>query len=336
MCLSKLSLFVLSFVFGPLLALADVQASIPKKAVEVRFAPNIQVSGERIVLGDAALVYARSMANFQALSALELARLPEGGHELRLPAEYLNQRIREALPQGTEMELSAPEFVTFHLQKIGLNERDFSADLTRIAKERGKIPEGAEIEIQPISGFERLKLVRPEGARIEAATEMPRWKGELSFRVVRADTAGEGPVWVRAKVRWFQKVWVAKKRNGFGQALDSADFELKRIETTDLHEDPVAVSRPEELAGLLKNSRARRAIAENSPLLPSQVEKRPDAMAGQPLRVIFQSESGVSVTADGALISPGTIGSEVKARLHSSKKIVVGKLVSEGVMEVNL
>jgi flagella basal body P-ring formation protein FlgA len=66
------------------------------------------------------------------------------------------------------------------------------------------------------------------------------------------------------------------------------------------------------------------------------VERRPDANPGQPLKVVFISESGIRVTADGALIGAGMIGTDAKAKLKTSRKIVSGRLVSGGTMEVSL
>jgi flagella basal body P-ring formation protein FlgA len=321
----------------PLKGMGAAPTALPAKAVRVQIAGEVKVGGERIVLGDIAAIYSRSIESFHKLSALELARLPEDSKELRLPASYLEQRIREALPSGTDLELRVPEAVVFHLQRIGWSEQEFAAELARLARSTGKIPAGVEIEVQPLSGFDKLKLLKPEEARIEPAAQLERWKGELSFKISRVGENGEqNPIWVKARVRWFQNAWVATRRTGFAQPLDPSLFKLGRVETTTLREDPLPAASAEELGRALKSSRARRAIAENAPLLSSQVERRPDAMPGQPLRVVFQSENGVSVSAEGALLAPGTIGNEVKARLHSSKKIVIGRLVSEGVVEVSL
>jgi flagella basal body P-ring formation protein FlgA len=165
---------------------------------------------------------------------------------------------------------------------------------------------------------------------------MPQWKGELNFKVTRTDLAGNPPpIWVRTRVRWFRTVWVAQRQIAYTSALLPSQFVQERVETTGLHEEPISVG-PDELSTMLKVSKPRRSIAANSPLLPSAIERRPDAQAGASLRVTFISESGVRVSADGQLVGAGSIGEDVKARLKSSKKLVTGKLVSQGQVEVSL
>ncbi|HEY8278237.1 MAG TPA: flagella basal body P-ring formation protein FlgA [Bdellovibrionota bacterium] len=308
---------------------------IPTEEVEIQVESEVKVGGEQLILGDVATIYAKSMRDFKSLSGLVLSRIPDDKQEVRLPASYLHARIQALLPAGMKFALRAPREIVFKLQRLGLNNQDFASEISRQATMLGKIPNGVELEVLALSGIEQLKGYNLNIARIEPQAELERWRGELTFKVTRTDAPATPPVWVRTKLRWFQKAWIASRQIGYSETLGPELFTEGRIETTNLREDPVRIS-AEELPALLKSSKVKRMIMANGPLLPSTIERRPDASAGSLLRVVFVSESGVRVSADGSLVGPGLIGSDVKARLRASRKIVIGKMVSPGVVEVSL
>jgi flagella basal body P-ring formation protein FlgA len=329
----KISL-ILAVALLPLTAFA-ASSAVPVKPVEIHMDSEVKVAGEQVVLGDVATIYARSLADFKALSSLVISQIPDDKLEVKLPASYLEARVRAALPPGTDFALRSPKDVVFRLERLGLGSQEIAAEITRLGRVSGKIPEGVEVEVQTLSGMDQLAGYKLAGTRIDPGAEMKAWKGDMSFKLTKADGAGAPPVWVRAKLRWFQQAWVASRNLMFTENPDPSQFALGKVEVTGLREDPVTGS-AEELAGFLKSARIKRQIAANSPLLPSMLDRKPDAAAGSALRVVFVSESGVRVSADGSLLSPGSIGSDVKARLRSSKKIVTGKLVSQGLVEVSL
>jgi flagella basal body P-ring formation protein FlgA len=318
-------LFVLFCFFTPL----EVWAGLPTKAVEVRLSPEVVVSGENVVLGDVATIYAKNMRDFRALSDLNLSKVGETG-ELKLPQGYLEARIREALPAGTDFRLHAPGVVTFRLNRLGLSTAEFAEEVARRGRAEGKIPEWAEVEVEPVNGFDQLKLWRLSEARIDPAAEMARWKGELAFKISR----GSELTWVKVRVRWFAKAWTAKRNIGLLSSLSPADFTATRVELTNSREDPLLAE--EDLAAAVGSARARRSLAAGTPLSLAALERAPDARPGQALRVVFISESGVRVSAEGALVGAGSIGSEARAKLRSSRKVVTGKLVAGNLMEVSL
>ncbi len=328
-----MKLFLLAF-FTVLPCHAWGNAGVPTKPVEIHLGAEVNVGGEQVVLGDVATIYAKSLQDFKALSGLVISQIPDDKSEIRLPATYLQARVRAALPADIDFALRAPSEIVFKLRRLGLTAQDLAGEISRLARAAGKIPEGVDTEVVPLSGLEQLKGYSLLNSRIEPSGEMAKWKGEMAFKVVRVDTAA-APVWVRTRVRWFQNAWIASRQLGSAERLDPSAFREGKVETTTWREEPVSGTR-EELEAFLQTAKVRRSIAANSALLPSALERRPDATAGSLLRVIFVSEGGVRVSADGSLVSHGSIGNDVKAKLRSSKKIVSGKLVSQGVMEVSL
>jgi flagella basal body P-ring formation protein FlgA len=292
----------------------------------------VTVGGEQIVLGDVATIYAKDLVDFKALSSIVLSRIPDDKGSVSLPSSYLEARIRAALPAGASFALRAPAAITFQLQRLGITAQDFASEIERQARTTGKFPAGTDLEVEVISGIDQLKGLSLADTRIEPQAEMPQWKGDLSFKAVRGNSA---PLWVRARLRWFSRAWVASRPLRFNEQPGPDAFTEARVETTAFREEPLAGTR-EELGAALASARLGRALAANAPLFPSAIERKPDAASGAALRVVFVGESGVRVSADGLLVGAGTIGGDVKARLKSSKKLVTGKLVSPGMVEVSL
>jgi flagella basal body P-ring formation protein FlgA len=320
----------LLFVLFSFLLPIEVWSGVPTKPVEVRLEQEVTVSGDTVVLGDVATIYAKSMRDFQALSELTLSKIGESG-ELRLPQGYLENRIREVLPAGTEFRLHAPQQVTFRLNRIGTSTDEFVAEISRRGRAEGKIPEWAEVQVEPIGGFDQLKLWKLSESRIEPAAVTNRWKGETAFKISQA---GKDLIWVKVKIRWFADAWVAKRSIGILSNLQAADFVKARVEVTDSREDPILAS--EDIEAAIRQARARRSLAGGAALVAAAIEKSPDAKPGQNLKVVFVSESGVRVSTEGALLGAGSIGGEVRAKLRSSRKVVTGKLVAGDLMEVSL
>jgi flagella basal body P-ring formation protein FlgA len=248
-----------------------------------------------------------------------------------LPQGYLGNRIREVLPAGTEFRLHAPQQVTFRLNRIGTSTDEFVAEISRRGRAEGKIPEWAEVQVEPIGGFDQLKLWKLSESRIEPAAVTTRWKGETAFKISQA---GKDLIWVKVKIRWFADAWVAKRSIGILSNLQAADFVKARVEVTDSREDPLLAS--EDIEAAVRQARARRSLAGGAALVAAAIEKSPDAKPGQNLKVVFVSESGVRVSTEGALLGAGSIGGEVRAKLRSSRKVVTGKLVAGDLMEVSL
>lgn len=312
----------------------DVWGRVPSSAVEIRLEPEVIVRGGPVLLGDVATIYAKSIHNFQALSNLTISTFPGDSAEMRLPQAYLTNRIREALPPGTDFRLLAPPQVVFRLDRLGLTPQEFAAEIIRRGRAEGKIPDWVQAEVQPLTGFDQLKLIKPSAALIEPAGEMIRWKGEIAFKVSQPGRADGGIMWVKARVRWFADAWVAKRQIGILSVIQASDFSAGRVEITALREDPVLAN--EDLEKVLSSARARRSIQASSPLTVAAIEKAPDVKPGQALKVVFVSDSGIRVTTDGAVLGAGSIGNEVRAKLRTSRKTVTGKLVSGGMMEVSL
>ena len=323
--------FLAGLLFLPLESWSTESSAMPKSAVELRINNEVRVNSARIVLGDVATIYAKNLQDFEKLSGLVLSQFPENSKSLSLPRVYVEARIREAL-NGKMFDLNAPDEITFLAERMGISSGQFAEEILKKGKEAGKIPETVEVEIYPGFGLDQLTMIKNDSFHIEPAAEMPRWLGDLTFKVTT--DSSDKIFWVKAKVKWFAEVWVAKTDIPFGQSVLPTHFISKRMELG--AEDLLKVAEFPNLETVLRAARSRRSIHEGMALAKNMLERRPDAIPGSSMKVVFTSENGIRVTADGSLIGSGIIGEDVRAKLKSSRKIISGRLISDNVVEVAL
>jgi flagella basal body P-ring formation protein FlgA len=334
MCLSDLrKVFILTVA---LLLPVEVWA---QKPVEVTIPGEATVSGEAVALGDIATIHANSDSDVDKLAGLMISQFPSNQTEMQVPSSYLARRIAEAMPELIDFHLDAPEQILLHLKRetsaaakadaTGITKKELAELINSKARSSGLVPDWVETQVEIVSGMENLKGLSIKDVAVEPAGTS-RWKGNLSFKVIQ----GQSVKWVSAKVRWFGQVWAAARDIAGSSQANPADFETARLELTSLREDPIGAN--ENIETLLANARMRRQLRAHDALVKGAVERKPDARAGQDLKVVFVSASGIRVTADGSLLGAGAVGDEVRARLKSSKKIVVGQLVKPGLVEVSL
>jgi flagella basal body P-ring formation protein FlgA len=325
---AKKLLFVAFVFLFPL----EVWCSVPSKDIEIRLEESIPVIGKSIVLGDVATIYSKNIHHFKILSDLVISGFGSEEDVKNIPMAYLKSRIQEALPQGVDFRIYGPSKLSFRKEILGISGEQFAKEILTRGKEEGKIPNWVEAEVEAISRFDALRLAKIQEIKWDPSAEMPRWKGDMVFKISLPGSSEV--VWSKVKIKWFGKAWVAKKQINPWQPIKAEDFEYSRVDLTALREE--VLQSEEEFRALVGKSKTKRLVQEGSPLFRAALEKIPDVKMGEPLKVVFVSESGIRVSADGATINPLSVGEEGRAKLRSSKKVVTGRLVSEGIMEVSL
>ncbi|MBS1963414.1 MAG: flagellar basal body P-ring formation protein FlgA [Bdellovibrionales bacterium] len=194
--------------------------------------------------------------------------------------------------------------------------------------EIGKKFPGASIELLPGSTFpagrESLDLVA-----VRLLTE--NGTGTSDYSATYSDgSSGLGQVRFSAMVPTF----VASKRVHPGDKLSRGDFSVQSVNVASgmaYQYRGVMMSAKEKLEGL----QARQTILEGQYPLTSGVERIPDARRGDPIEVRIVS-GDVELTTLGNVQEPAYLNQNVRILTQKSKKELVGKLKSGGVVEVRL
>lgn len=325
---------VILFILSLLLPIELWAQFVPTKEVEIHFVSEPKVRGDKVHLSDVAVIYAKKMQDFKILSNLVISTFSQGQNEIRMPQGYLISRVQEAIGRNDlDLSVKSPEQLVFK-RVMGIEFSQVAERILAKGKSESKFPEWAHVEIESTSGsLELISDAIESGWRVEAGAQKDQWRGNMNFRLV-SEADAKKVAWVSARIRWFADALQAKRAIPIRSSLSEADFHVARVEINTITDQPILGS--EDLVKVLEGTRTKRSLQAGAPLLKSILEKSPDAKSGQALKVIFVSESGIRVSADGSLLSPAVIGEEARVKLRGSKKIVTGKLVNGQLMEVSL
>jgi flagella basal body P-ring formation protein FlgA len=295
--LRNILLVIYTFLF-PL----ELWAALPQKAVEIKLRAQPLVVEDAVRLVDVAEIYAKNLAQFESLSQLVVAQFPADKNNLRVPGSYVRARIKEVLGENTDFNLEIPEWLEINKPVSRITDLRLADEIEKLAKSEAKIPTGIEAKISFLQIPKEIFLKDAKTFHISAANINGAWRGETTFKL----EIGDGKIyWIRTNIRWFAQRWVAKRDIRAWEGISESDFEYRNIEVTNLQGDALMESTQEELHQALEGARTKRFIAANSILQKNQYERRPDVVAGTPVKVTFVAESGLRIQADGAMIASG-------------------------------
>lgn len=310
----------------------------PPAPVIVRIVSPVIVSDENVQLGKIGEIRAVRMRDREELFELSVARMPEGKDSIELPARYVESRVREILGAERAIEFEMPPVIELRRQSRRLTHERVSAEIAKLARERGRIPEGIEARIELASLPTEIEFGPDKKIIVAPRIENGDWHGAMLFRVSLVDGNGteSNGMFVQARIRWYGKRWVSTRTIPYKTPLRTEDFENVEIELSPAKMYPVLASERQEFEKLVSGAYAGRALIKGQPLLAAQIARDPDVVRGQKLKVILKSESGLRVIAPGEAMNNATVGGQAKARLSRTGRIVSGQLVDKEVMEIGL
>lgn len=159
-----------------------------------------------------------------------------------------------------------------------------------------------------------------------------RGHARLSFRTREGQDSGDSECWVRFSA--WMPAWVAKRRILPGEKLSVQAFDKKEID--------VAQGMAREVRGLLLSPGARlsqlesrQTLLEGQPVLSSAVQQVPDVHRGEAVQIRMVS-GGVTLSTGGTAEEAATLQGLVRVLTQRSKRVLTGKLMDGGVVEVRL
>jgi flagella basal body P-ring formation protein FlgA len=134
---------------------------------------------------------------------------------------------------------------------------------------------------------------------------------------------------VRANVRAFG--WVVKSKRPFKKkhVIHEEDIYLAKMDIIKMPSS--TVKDPREIIG----KTLKRSIAANIPIVEDMIETSQVVKRGKRV-ILLINQGGLSITAAGKLKEKGYIGKQIRAINISSKKEVIGILIDENTVKVEL
>lgn len=153
--------------------------------------------------------------------------------------------------------------------------------------------------------------------------------GSVVFPIRAVAGEVERKFMVRAKVDVVKKLAAAARLIKKGKSIESADLKIEARDVALLPQKYFLSAEP------LISKEARISIPENSTIFEWMVGEVPLVRRGDPVTLVVKAP-GLAVRTKAQAQEDGGLGSEIKVKRTDSNKIVAGKIVSAGEVEVKL
>jgi len=308
-------------VLMPILALLCAAPAWATPTIEV--APRAEITGPTVRLGEIAQLRGFSKARTRELAAIEVGKSPNVGLGQYMPRAYLESRIRRA---GVSESVRLPLRVELS-RKTKTIDGEYIAGRVRAALAEGMPHDPrdlAEVRVPSIAD-----IVVPAQADLDvrfAADE--DFTGAVTADVVITD-AGElvRRRRVNAHIDLLVDALGVSEEMRRGGRLTTAHLMVLRIAQSRLPKD--AIIKPEFIDGAI----VRRTIRPGEPIREAFLKVPPLVERGQRVRMVAR-RGDVSVTTIGEALASGPRGARIRVRNLASRKIVGGKVISSGVVEM--
>lgn len=306
-----------------LLILLNAFAGIAS-AGEVTVRPKSQVDRPFITLGDIADIEGFRPIERAHLSTIQLGRAPIVGQRRIIPKAFLRARINRELPAGSILKLGRQTEVLRRHQVIPGSE--IQAAITQAVEQRIG-DEMTDVAKLGVPHQNRLRV--PEGARFEVRFENRRNQlGALNVSVMIIDGPEEKLARrVVVSVDRFTEVVTLNRDGKRGSHVRSTDLTMNRVAESSVPRGAI-INVENAIGAILK-----RTVRRGDTLRSNWLDIPPVVLRGQRVRLIAKRGS-IRVSTMGETLSKGRSQELIRVRNLSSKKIITGRVTSDGNVEM--
>jgi flagella basal body P-ring formation protein FlgA len=277
-----------------------------------------------IKLGDIATIRGLDRTRRARLKRVELGLTPVVGLSKYVQRSYIERRIKASI--GAGIRITGPNRVEIRrrstvLRGSWLMQRLRGAIEVRLPYDAKRV---AEISIP------KLPDVRvPDGASARVTFKRgERFQGDITIEVViEDDGAAISTRQVSAKIDLFETALTVGQDLRRGHLIQSTDIISTRIAASKM--PPDAVTRPELIVG----AQLQRRIRPGDTLRQAWLKVPPVIKRGDRVRVVAR-RGPIRLTTVGQAMNSAARSSFVRVRNMSSKKIVTGRAMGPGLVEM--
>ena len=190
-------------------------------------------------------------------------------------------------------------------------------------------------QVYPTVDFD--ENVKIEVGNLDARLRLPACKGKLQPQInspkpygtnltVKVSCLGSQrwSVFLPVKLDIHVMAFVASRPIGRGEVITEADVHLARVNTAgDYIEDP------ERIVGML----ARRPLCTGEVVKPTQIDA-PIAVERGAAVALEAVRGGITVSAVGTAMASGQVGDQIKVRNNQSNRVVDGRVIAPGKVQI--
>jgi flagella basal body P-ring formation protein FlgA len=319
-------LVVMVFYFAMLLPTAGWSLENEDR-ISIKMQSKVTVDGDKILLGDIAVIESRDSALVRDLKKLVLGRAPLPGNSRRIEAAYVTLRLKQrGIPNG-RLNLSDNGSTTVARSSIIMSQDDIKR-IIQDALFQKKIFQGERAEIKEIQvGHD---LVLPSGrvsCRVDFE-EKPLRSNQIPVSVtIFVNGRQYRKIWARLVAEIQQEVVVLKHAMRRYQSITAEDIRMDVMQIADI---PVnAIRNEQEIIG----KRVKKSLLSGTVLRSDMVELPPLVKRGDVVTLL--ATSGVLyVKALGKVKNSGRQGDRVRIVNLDTRKELYGYVLDSKTVQV--
>lgn len=321
----KLILALLIFTLGYSDLRADSRTVPVTQGVRVEGRREITVNHPVIRLSDIAAVSSTFTQDDDAVIALQkivIERSPAAGQEMTLSASTILDRMKEEGVALSELTYVLPRIV-----KVKRAHRELTMDEVQRAMKTAMKQSGRQAELSQISYTEPIS-VPPATEDLKAKVFQTSKPGVLGFDLT-ASVPNEEPIkfQVTAQVEEWINIPIASRPISRGEIIQDQDLMMARVNISALPND--SMYRAEEIVG----KRVENDIQHGEAFRKNKIVTPPVIEVGNKVVLIYRVGL-LEATATGIAMEAGPIGQEIKVRNDASKRVLTGKVLEAGQVEI--
>jgi flagellar basal body P-ring formation protein FlgA len=282
------------------------------------------VAGEAVTLADLAKIHG---ADASMLSDLPIMRSPGVRSGATLSARTIADKVRAGyhgpvfFTGADQVHISVR---TVEVSKEAL-EKAFVDEIMKQSPWKGI----GKIVVDDVKVLRCLTVKNAGPLRIQAKfSPHEDFLGPTVANLIITSGSSQERVTVKGTVKLFTDIPVVRTKIPAGRVISSADFEIR---TMDLSKSPKAYTGLDGCVG----KRARSTLLEGKPILPSQVECKPDVCSGDMVFIEARIDNLV-VRDKGLALKDGYQGDPIPVKNVTSGKRVVGTIIAASLVQVEL
>ena len=295
------------------------------RSIRVIGRSKMTVSTPHIRLGDVATIHSRRPEDNDVIIGLKklvIDPAPKPGQETTLSATTILQRMQEQGVRLNDIGYRFPRVMTVTRAGRNITEFEISSVIEDSIARSGK-----DIQLRSVSVPDIM--IAPGDVTFVVSPSGSRQAGQMTFRVT-AKVPDEEDIRfrVRANVDQWLEVPVAKRGIRLGERIQPDDLMMARFHVRELPTD--AARRPDEIIGFASKG----TINHGDVFQRRRLEIPPVIRSGD--RVVLQFRSRfLEATATGTALEDGGDNEMIRVRNVASKKVILGKVITSGLVRVS-
>jgi flagella basal body P-ring formation protein FlgA len=310
-----------------LAALAVLVAAVPAQALSIEFRPEVSVRGDWITLQDVALVVDQSESRVLALYRLRLAASPDLGKTVEVRRRTIQDKLRPIIgPKNLALQ-KIPAVIYVTRERAALTRALIAERFRGFVYAHMPWPRD-QVRIYGIRFRGDLNFPAGRVHITVVPVGHPTYRGDVALNFhLRIDDRLVKVLLVRGRVDVYSQVIVAARSVARGEVITAAAVRAHRVDQGRV--PPGLATSAKQVIGL----QALVALRPGQKIYVSQVRSPRLIRRGEEVTILVQ-KGGLRISAPGRALTDGHVGGRVAVMNLASRRKIMARVQSPGVVTV--